>query len=178
MTETGGAVLVVPPHIQLDPYAEEVAATLREVGTAVPVVAGKVDEHPPPARQPVGRLLRSIGKDALARSGPKSEALVLEERITGFAVRRICGVIIAGILLAALVAVITGYIEDDTYAQWSAEADGVPEARVGIVASEVQQQPQAANRRSLRKPGTDVLIVARRIVEDSQPGEAGTAGTL
>ena len=53
MAIAGGGMFVMAVHVQLQPQAEEVAAALREVGAAIPVIPVQVDEQAQAAGQPV-----------------------------------------------------------------------------------------------------------------------------
>src|SRR5207244_6198829 len=115
---------------------------------------------------------------AFAGAGPDPEAIILEQRVSRFPVGSVGGVIDAGVLLAALVPVVTGQVHDGSDPEWSAEADRVAGARQCVVAGSVHQQPRAAYRRSLGTLRPDIAIIACQVNQQTQPGKACASRSL
>src|SRR5439155_22031207 len=113
-----------------------------------------------------------------ARTGPKSEAVVLEKAVSGLGIWCVTGIIAAGVSVATLVAVVASQVNDRADPQWSSETDGVAKARVGIVPGLIHDEAQPTHCRSVREFVADVLIVARQVPQDSQSSEASVAGPL
>src|SRR5574341_396758 len=118
-------MLIVPGQVQLEPDAEEVPGALREVGTAVVVVALKVNQYPPAAGQSIGPSAGLPWIDTRAGTSPQAETVVLKERVARLGIESFQGVGFARIGLSALVAVVPGGVEDCAHAQRSPEADRI-----------------------------------------------------
>ena len=74
----------------------------------------------------------------MARSRTETKTVVLKQWVIRLSVRGILRIVSAGILVAALVVIITGDINDSPDAERTPESNGKFVARVSIVTSTVQ----------------------------------------